>query len=673
MLRIALNEIGLCPRGLASGLLLLVALGSQPGCIEAARPCDIGGLPGLSDGSTVNPYPSMHLMSGGENCALAFEPETLDLGESQDIDLRPILRRDGFSVANTIIWDSKQALLASSIPGPQDAAASLSPGAAIQLWDLDAGVRLPFFAELDAYPELEAEERALLIRPLQSLGFGRQIGVVVTEGVEVVGGDPVASPSAFSAIRDDGDSSATNSRTVAHYRELLERLEELGVARDDLVFAWDFRTGTHANVVAPLDRVVEAMRLALPAQKEHSPNVSFSQILDTDDGGSPAGDLWREVRGSVHLPHFLWDDAGEAAPSESDHDHGWFALDDQGLPLERADAPAYFTLVVPDSLRDAPAGSAPVIIFGHGVFSSPQRYLAAAGDPNSTMELCDRLGAVCIGTEWRGLTLRDSPDALRAAMDLSRFPLVTDKLHQGVANQLAMARLMKTDFLDSEFLQSADESGSLVDPSRIHYFGISLGGIEGGTFLANSEVVGTGVLHVPGAMWATMLERSVHWAEFEEFVVQTQPDAQSRQFVYAALQLLWDPVDPINHAAELGDKNVLWQVSRGDEQVPNFTAEALVRSAGVPLAVPGVWDVFGLDTLETDSGPGHSALAQWDSGILAPEHHNRPPPEETGAHMSIRHLNEMMEQVEGYFLPGMEGQVLDVCDGPCVFDLSDTL
>jgi hypothetical protein len=610
-------------------------------------------------------------MSGGSDCRILFDPDLLDLGDSEPLDLRPILRRDGFSVANTMVWDSGQAIQASSFPGVGSVSASLDPAASIQVWDLDAGLRLPFFAELDAYPELEDDQRVLLIRPLESLGFGRHIGVVITEDLLLQDGSAALSPPDFVGIRDGRPGSDLDSGVVAHYTDLLERIQELGIQKDEVTFAWDFRTGTKDNIVAPLARVIEGMRQSLPLSAQHSPNVTFSQILDTDDGGSPTGDLWREVRGSVMLPHFLWDDANEADPDESDHDHGWFSLDEQALPVERADAPSYFTLIVPESLRNSPAGTAPVVIFGHGIFASPQLYLAAAGDPHSTMELCSRLGAICIGTEWRGLTLRDSPDALRAAMDLSRFPLVTDKLHQGVANQLAMARLMRTDFVHSDFLAAADGGGSLVDPERIVYFGISLGGIEGATFMANSEVVDTGVLHVPGAMWATMLERSVHWGNFEEFVVQTQPDARSRQFVYAALQLFWDPVDPINHSEDLGDRNVLWQVSRGDEQVPNFTAEALVRSAKVPLAEPEIWDVFGLDRLQTDSGPGHSALAQWDSGIPAPEPTNRPSPDETGAHTSIRHLSEMMDQVEAYFAAGAEGQVIDACDGPCVFDLGD--
>jgi hypothetical protein len=611
----------------------------------------------------------MHLMSGGADCRILIEQGLLDLGSSGELNLSPVLRRDGFSVANTVVWDSGQALDPDAFPGVANAGTSLDPGGAIQLWDLDAGVRLPFFAELDAYPDLADDERVLLIRPLAAMGFERRIGVVLTDELVLLDGTPATSPEDFRLIRDSKLGSGLDPRLIAHYDDLLDRFESLGLGRDRVTFAWDFRTGSKDNILAPLSRVVDAMREALPLSAAFVPEVEFSQILDSSAGDSPTGNLWREVRGALSLPHFLWDYSGEDEPSESDHDHGWFVLDEGGLPVERAMAPAYFTLVVPGSLTQASAGSAPVIIFGHGIFSNPQRYLAAAGDPNSTMALCDRLGAICIGTEWRGLTLRDTPDALRAAMDLSRFPLVTDKLHQGVANQLAMARLMKSDFVNSSFLQAADGSGSLVDPERMYYFGISLGGIEGATFMANSQVVDTGVLHVPGAIWTTMLERSVNWGDFEEFVTQTQPDASSRQFVYAALQLYWDPVDPISHADSFGGRNILWQISRGDEQVPNFTAEALVRSAGLPLAEPNIWDVFGLSSLLADSGPGQSALFQWDSGIPAPDNVNRPPAAETGAHTSIRHLDEMMQQVESYFEAGLEGQISDPCAGPCVFDL----
>ena len=638
------------------------------GCSLDLEPCGIGGQPGLADGSLSNPYPSMHLMSGGTDCFVDIPEGTFQLGDSGTLDYRPFQRRDGFSPAGTIVWAPGVAVDSTSLVATGGYAASLSVGASIELWDLGAGTRIPYFAEIDAFPEQEDEDRVLLIRPLASLGFGTHVGVVIRDNLTQQGGAPVPTPEAFSEVLR-GQRERLDDSVFLHYSALLARVGEISQSPSEVTFLWDFRVGSRENVVAPLDRLIEVIREAVPVNPDFEPEVEISSVLDSNQGYSPAGNLWREVRGALQLPHFLWDADGKETPTEDDHDGGWFRLDGEGLPTPRGQAPAYFTLVVPQSLAEASAGSAPVVIFGHGIFANPQRYLASPNDENSTMELCDRLGAICIGTEWRGLTLRDAPDALRAALDLSRFPLVTDKLHQGVANQLAMARLMKTGFVESPFLQAADGSGSLVDPTRMYYFGISLGGIEGATFMANTEVVDTGVLHVPGSMWTTMLERSVNWAEFEQFVVEVQPDPAARQFFYAGLQMLWDPVDPLNHAKQLSDRNVLWQVSRGDEQVPNFTAEALVRSAGAPLLEPVIWDVEGLARVQTDSSPGQSGLFQWDSGIAAPTDVNRPHPEETGAHTSIRHLDEVMTQVTAYFNPDAEGQVVSPCDGPCVFEL----
>jgi len=59
---------------------------------------------------------------------------------------------------------------------------------------------------------------------------------------------------------------------------------------------------------------------------------------------------------------------------------------------------AEFVVNVPDSLREAPAGSAPIVVFGHGLLVNPGRYLADDLDANGQMELAERMGAVFVGT-----------------------------------------------------------------------------------------------------------------------------------------------------------------------------------------------------------------------------------------------------------------------------------
>jgi hypothetical protein len=645
---------------------LLVLVG---GCeIAEPAPCAIGGEPGLIDGQAFNPWPSMHSMDGGSSCRVAVQEGFLPQSDGgRPWDVRAMNRRDGFSPIGTVWMQLGVALDGASLPPIRGSDASLVEGASVQLWDLDAGTRLRHFAEIDAHPIPRDEARSLLVRPLIHMGFERRIAVVITNALRDATGAPVEAPRAFAALRDgEGDDAGLSAAVISHYEYLLRRLEDLGVPRGDLVLAFDFRTASEASTLAPLDRVVEAMRAALPLDRDHEPTITISSIRDSLDADlpDPAPGIWREVRGSIEVPHFLW--ADELNPGSSD-DQGFFRLGEDGLPMERGPAQAYFTLMVPESLQEAAPGTAPWFVFGHGIFRNPQHYLVSPDDPEDVVDLANRLGAVMIGTEWRGLTERDVGDAIRAARDPARFPLLTDKLVQGVSNQLAIGRMARTAFIDHPYLRSgeAEDALSLIDPERVYYYGISLGGIEGPVVVARSEVVAAGVFHVPGAVWSTMLERSSDWTDFEEFIERAVFDAAARQRIYAATQLLWDPVDPVHYASGFADKPGLWQVSMGDDQVPNVTAETLARSMGIPLLDPFTDPVAGLQAATAPLPPGSRALAQYDSLLPRPPDTNRPAPE-TGSHYVPRHTDEMKAQIVAFFAQGRVGEIIDPCGGPCV-------
>lgn len=635
------------------------------GCdIPEPEACAIEGAAGLIDGRSYNPWPSMHSMTGGETCHVAVQDGFLAVAaDGRAWDTTRFDRRDGFSPVGTVWMQLGVALDASTLPPLDDSDRSLAPDASVQLWDLESGVRLRHFTELDAHPLPRDEARSLLVRPLEHMGFDRRIAVVVTSGLHGVAGGGVPAPAPFAALRDGR--SELPDPVVSHYEHLLRRLEELGVDRAGLVLAFDFRTSTEANLVAPLDVVTEAMKAALPLVPTHAPTVTITSVRDAldDDLPDPPPGIWREVRGSVSLPHFLFAEAGVAEPVD---DEGLFQLDADGLPTLNGDALAYFTLIVPESLQGAAAGSAPWLVFGHGLFRNPQHYLASSDDPEDVVDLANRMGAVVIGTEWRGLTERDIGDAIRVARDPARFALLTDKLVQAVSNQLAMGRLSSTAFVDESFLL-ADDGQSLVNRDRIHYHGISLGGIEGPVVVARSEVIAGGIFHVPGAVWSTMLERSSNWSDFETFIEAAVFDAADRQRIYAATQLLWDPIDPMHHVHRLGDKPGLWQLSMGDDQVPNFTAETLARTLGLPVLDPFTDSIPGLATATAPLPPGSSALAQFDSLLPRPPPVNRPAPE-TDSHYVPRHTDEAKTQAVAFFVEGRLGEIIDPCGAPCVVE-----
>lgn len=646
--------------------LLLFGCHSTP---DVPAPCeDISGAAGLVDGTVVNPFPSFHVTRNTpDGCRVSIPPDVLPVG--LDSDPMPVERfdvRDGFSPGQTSYWRPGVAVDATSLPAWSDAEAGLGDDASVQIWDMDSGVRLPAFAEVDAYAAQSDDQRAVLIRPLAPLPFGARVAVVVNDGVTMVGGGSVPAPPALLAIRDAETPDLDDARAL-HYHALLEELQSLGIPRGSVVMAWDFPIGSKDSLAAPLDALLAGMRAELPADPDFEPDVSIDVLLDRDLGDAPVDGLWRELRGSAQLTHYLWDEDDGATDTE--HDAGMFRLDTGGVPIARAIDDAFFIAVVPESVRGAAPGTVPVVVFGHGIFSAPRAYLTASGDPNSTIELLNRLGAIGIGGEWRGLTERDRPDAIRVAVNLGRFPLITDKMIQGVSNQVALPRLMKTQFRNHEAF--ADQDGaSMVDTDRIYYFGISLGGIEGLTLMANTEHVSHGVLHVPGSTWSTMLERSTNWNAFEPFVIESVAAPWDRQLLYAVSQLLWDPVDPVTHYRELDGVSILMQVSVGDEQVPNFTAELLARGAGIPLVTPAVTDVAGLTPRESPRGPDARGYMQFDPQKGTPPNVNRPQEVASEAHTSIRGTDEVMSQIETFFAQGSEGTIVHPCGGdPCVLDV----
>jgi len=643
-------------------LLLLAVLG-------ACKDEDVvPGSPGawaLLDQHGLNPYPSMHLMAADSASATGYRLDFPDgaLPQSEEgtpLDLVRLARLDGFSVANTALVLLEEAEIdASSLPSADDLGASLEQDASVQIIDLATGDRVPLFAELDAHEACTGpQDRSLLIRPLQALDFTTRYAVVLTGALKTESGSSYPAPERFAALRDGGAAPAGLEGWVAHYEALFRDLEAAGLARDELVLAWDFHTGSEAVTHAQADHVLEATRQDLPSEATLEPSYTVESFYDSEAGDTLNEHAWRQAWGYFELESFLAEE-------------GAFELDAEGLPVPQGADDIYYMVLLPSSVREAAAGSVPVLVFGHGLLSAPAAYLAYEDDPNAVQALADNLGMAVIATKWRGLTTDDLAAAVDVANDFGTFHHLTEKMIQGLANAAALPRLLRTQFAQAEFFQAPDGSGSLLDTERIYYFGISLGGIQGANLMANSQELDYGVLHASGAIWSTMLERSSNWPTFELQMEYGVPAPEDRQLLYAISQLHWDAVDPITHVADLQAPSILWQESVGDEQVPNMTTEALVRSVGAPLITPAVNEPFDLDLLAAPLGPGSTAMMQFDPQLGTPPDENRPA-EDTGAHTFIRHTQEVHDQAAAFFAAGAEGSIVHPCGKePCVFDDGD--
>ncbi len=584
--------------------MLLSLLIGCPAPVDSAEPTPEGAL----QKGRQNPFPSVELV--GADGFLALQAGDLPQKEGgTEWEFSAFSAREGFSVVQPSVAQFDAPIDPASVGG-QNAIAVDGP---VRLVDLDTGEALWCFAELDAAADVPLDSTAtLIVRPMQTLTPGHRVAVVVTSAV-TSGGEPLGVPEA-----------------QGHYAELREELAALG--QTDVTVAWDFPV---AGGSALLDNTL-ALTAATPTAH------TFTRTWETGSGEEPPPGVWRMAEGSFTTTELLID--GERMELSADR-----------TPTVQGAREAYLMVVVPEAVTEAAPGTVPILVFGHGIMSEPSDYLAEDDDPNGLLNLANTMGVIVIATKWTGLTEDDRLHAINVADDFARFDEIPEMLTQGVSDTLALIRAAGDGALFDDPL-----FGGLADPSRVYYYGISLGGIEGAVTLSHQDVIERGVLHVGGSAWATMLERSAQWPPFDLVVSRNFPNPWDRQVLYAATQVLWDPVDPASYTAELSTGTRLWQESVGDEQVPNLTTELLLRSAGVSIATPSVNEPVGM-AVEAMPYSG-SAMTQFDPEETLPDPVNRPAVL-TGAHSAPRLWPGAQAQTI-HFLE--TGEVAHYCgDAPC--------
>lgn len=577
-------------------LLLLACSGPDKDSSPSAGDYDALG------GGLLNPFPSAALVTADGLTLPADMPYV-----TTPLPTDRLRWRTGFSPVQTAVLkvDAADAIDPASIAGQT----GLGTGGSVRIVDLDTGLEIPCLAELDAHEAaITSGERSLLVRPMQAMTPGHRVAVVLTSAVQELG----------------GGSLALDTWDPAQHAELLDTLA--GYGQTDVAVAWDFPIG---------DPTLAQQQMF--AARTTPESWSFDDVEEAPVDGM----AWR-MKGTFTTQNYLVDGTH-------------LEVDDAGMPVLQGTATAPLYVYIPDAVLGAPAGSVPVLIFGHGILGEPDNYLNDPDDEDAVIAVANRLGAIVVATVWRGLSEEDQLHAIEAAGDFGRIHEVTEMLQQGVLNTLSLLDLVHTGgLLDDPALLG------LGDRDTVYYYGISLGSIEGAVVMANQDTIGTAVLHVGGSAWSTMLERSSDWPAFEVLVEQQIPDPYHRQLLYAASQLYWDPIDPANYATGLQGRAILWQEVIGDDQVPNISTELLMRSVGVPLGTPAITNPYGVSTVDLPTVA--PAFTQFDPQLDEPDPINVPAAH-TGAHTIPRSWEGCIAQTVGVYLNS--NTVDHYCDGPC--------
>ncbi len=545
--------------------------------------------------------------------------------------------------------------VASNLPPVTNIAASLEPDSVTVVIDATTGERWPHWAEIDSNAP-PGEDPGLFIRPAKNYTNGDRIVIGIRNLVDK-DGNAIEPTDAFRAYRDRLKS---NVPEVEARRPAMEQvfsdLEAAGVARDDLVIAWDFTVISTENLTGPL----LAMRDDAFAQLgDAAPKFTVDTVTREDDRKR------RVIEGTYEVPLYL---TGDGSPGQ-----GLNLIDGAELPTQNGTFTASYRCQISDTTTPDKPGAG--VVYGHGLLGDIDQVTSAG--PSL---IADNFGYVICGTRLIGMADPDTGNAIAALSDFSRFYTLADRLLQGHLNTLFLGRLMKNPegFVADPAFRSADDR-PLLNTDQLYYYGISQGGIMGPVTTAVSFDWDRGVFGVPGVNYSTLLNRSVDFNTFQLVLDPAYPNKLDQAILLLAAQMLWDRGEGngyvnyfTNPLPGVNEKVGLLQLALGDHQVTNVAANVMARSMGASVHWPAYAKGRTLDVEpfwnipRIDSYPFRgSATVMFDSGAAIAPTTNTPPSVGEDPHEDVRRAAAAYDQIAAFLQP--DGVVIDTCNGgPCI-------
>lgn len=555
---------------------------------------------------------------------------------------------DGFSAAAPLLVTFPTGVSAAGLPSLADMAPSLAAASPTVLIDMATGARVAHYAELDAPAAAHGENQALMIRPAQRLLGGHRYAVAITTRVHAPDGGPLPVPAGFAALRDGTPTTHPLLEAMRpRFGAVLAALAAAGVPQDELVVAWDFTTASDAYVrrdaLAARDRAVSWL---------DTHPIDFTIATDDETPADPQ--IRRTITGTFDAPLFLTN-AGRFMAGTV------IARDAEGLPVTSAFYRVPFTAIIPACAYTA-ATPVPMVVYGHGLMGSSSE-VAGGVQRTTAAELC----AVFVATDMRGMSTMDLPAIARALNELSHADEVMEVLVQGIVNHVALVRALRTTFASRLFVTA--QGASLVDATKVSYYGISQGAIFGTSILAYEPTMTRAALAVGGANYSTLLDRSLDWPTYRGILEGAYPDPLDITLAVSLFQMRWDKTEGSGVAADVlagtafggPPKQVLMQIALGDEQVPNVGSYWQARTMGIAVLAPSPLVPWGLSAA---SGPlpDGSALVLEDGGAPSPPEPNVAPGN-FHMHDLTRNQPASRRQIGAFFATGI---IANECAGACV-------
>jgi hypothetical protein len=601
------------------------------------------------------PWPSMAYVKTDASSATGYRvdipieamPANLD---KLSVDPGPLNRRDGFSPISQLLVAFPTGVSGDNLPTWKDPSASLAADSPIVIVAIDNGERVPFFAEIDQNID-DITKRDLIIRPLARMRGGTKYAVGIRNTVVAPDGSALPISPGFKALRDGG--SFNHPKFAAFQKEASDTFGALataGVAKSELVLAWDFVTASDEFLQQDLTTMRDA---AIPAIGAVGANLTFTTVAQP-----PIANIYKSYVGTYKSPTFL--DNGEA-------DTSIIARDAAGLPMLVNMRDANFAALIPQCVTTATLPR-PTIIFGHGLFGSAKGYLS----DGFVQSLAEQYCFIIIAGDFIGLTERQIPLAPLAVNDMNRAPQIAEKLGQAVIDFIALENAARGPMAASDAFKV--NGASVIDPAQTFYVGGSLGGIMGNTFMAYDPNLTRGVLAVPGGDWSLLFERSNAWHLLQGAAQGSYTDPEVYQLNIAFLGMSMEPYDPITTAAHVihdplpgvPAKNILIWYAIGDCLVSNIATEIIARTMGISVLAPSVKSPWGLTPT---AGPLANGVNVFDDHPTPlPPDTNVPPAQDNGTHSGINRKPAALRLIQTFLFQDTITPACEVSSAPAPCD-----
>ena len=669
---------------LALCLALIAALAcgdDDAGPADAATPDDASSADAGPEGIVAerpeceNLQPIHCLLPSPSSHFLAEDPET-ETGFRVDLqpDMLPVNQNDvGASTAR--VWNhfdgfSPMTSLMAGFWGKVDKAPladelhiadSLLESSPTVLLDAETGERVAHWAEPDEWVNGDPRTTTLYIRPAARLKENHRY-VVAIRGLTRLDGSVVEPSEYFRALRDGetSDVPSLEARRPA-MEQVFTDLAAAGVARDELLLAWEFHTASGESLRRDMLAIRED---GLRRFEEGMDGAGACTVTDVDE--NPREDIFRRVRGTFTVPLYMTT-AFEGAVANRDAD---------GDVAYNGTAEAEFEVIIPNSVVERVregGGAAPGMMYGHGLLGSSGQ--VSSGGPR---EVAVRAGMVVFGTTYWGLGGDSANILTNVVPTFENFDQVGERLMQGTLNSLLLPKAFRGACRELDAMR-VDVEGELQDTlsaeEPLYYYGISQGGIMGATIAALSEDIDAYVLQVGAIGYSHMVRRSRDFGPFEAVMDLWYPNKLDRDWLVLSSQSMWDLAEPATFAPWVIEERlegvggepprVLYQTSRYDIEVNNANSDIAARTIGLPALRSSVYEPWGVELVDGDV-PNAYVVYHLDD-VEPQEIGTREPRGDNSAHGDLRFMEPVIEQIVTFLQP--EGVVEDTCpDGSCLID-----